>query len=380
MQNDSLPTMSRPTRWPSSKLMSPMRMLSCSLALCLGMAASSGAGAQQAVTGKAPQPVAALRVVGGLAGVSQYTRLEEPFWSRDLARLSGGKYTASIVPFDRAGVPGADMLRLLRLGVVPFGTVLMGSLNARFPQYAAPDLAGLNPDMPSLRKHVAAFRPYLERSLREDQGIEALALYIYPAQMLFCKQAIATLSDLKGRRVRVSSAAQADFVQALEATPVHTEFAQIVSRFESDSIDCAVTGSLSGNTIGLPDFTSHLYALPINWGMAIFGANRAAWEALPSDLQDLLRRELPKLEAAIWAESERDTAQGLLCSAGQPGCTMGKPGKMRVVQPAPADKLLSRQLFAKTVLPRWQERCGPRCAEVWSKTIGPIHSPTVRSP
>jgi hypothetical protein len=39
-----------------------------------------------------------LRIVGGLAGVNQYTRQEEPFWTRDLPRITGGPGHAEIVP------------------------------------------------------------------------------------------------------------------------------------------------------------------------------------------------------------------------------------------------------------------------------------------
>jgi TRAP-type C4-dicarboxylate transport system substrate-binding protein len=106
-----------------------------------------------------------LRVVGGLATLTQFTRWEEPFWSKELARLSGGRFSADIVAFDRAGIPGPEMLRLLQMGVVLFGTTLMSSLSAKYPQYTAPDLAGLNPDMASLKTSVAAFRPYLEKTL-----------------------------------------------------------------------------------------------------------------------------------------------------------------------------------------------------------------------
>ena len=350
------------------------------LALSQGLLGAREANAQQAAIATPAPAALTLRVVGGLAGINQYTKLEEPFWSRELERLSAGKYRAEIVPFDRAGVPGADMLRFLRLGVVPFGTVLLSSLGGTFPQYAAPDLVGLNPDMATLRANVAAFRPYLERTLREQQGIEALAIYIYPAQMLFCKKPIASLSDLKGWRVRVSSAGQADFVEALGAEPVHTAFAQLVPRFEAGALDCAITGTLSGNTIGLPELTTHLYALPLNWGMAIFGANLTAWRALPADLRALLRSELPKLETAIWAESERDTAQGLACNSGKPSCVTGRPGKMRIVPATAADTARVREIFANTVLPRWQQRCGPQCAEVWSQTIGRAPGLAARSP
>ena len=325
----------------------------------------------QSVGLAAEPPQYQFRVVGGLAGVSQYTQWEEPFWSRELPRMSGGRFKADIVPFDRAGVPRDDMLRLLQLGVVPFGTVLMGSMTANYPQYTAPDLAGLNPDSASLKLSVAAFRPFLEKSLREQHGVQLLALYVYPAQVVFCKKPFAALADLSGRRVRVSSAAQADFVGALGATPVHTAFAQIVSSVQAGSIDCAITGTLSGNGLGLQAVTSHMHAMPLNWGVALFAANLSAWEALPADLRTLLRKELPPLEAAIWEESERDTAQGIACNTGQSACTKGVKGNMVLVPISAQDERKRQDIFVSTVLPRWLQRCGPRCAEIWNQTIGP---------
>lgn len=324
----------------------------------------------QSVGLAAEPPQYQFRVVGGLAGVSQYTQWEEPFWSRELPRMSGGRFKADIVPFDRAGVPRDDMLRLLQLGVVPFGTVLMGSMTANYPQYTAPDLAGLNPDSSSLKLSVAAFRPFLEKSLREQHGVQLLALYVYPAQVVFCKRPFAALADLSGRRVRVSSAAQADFVGALGATPVHTAFAQIVSSVQAGSIDCAITGTLSGNGLGLQAVTSHMHAMPLNWGVALFAANLSAWEALPADLRTLLRKELPPLEAAIWEESERDTAQGIACNTGQSACTKGVKGNMVLVPISAQDERKRQDIFVSTVLPRWLQRCGPRCAEIWNQTIG----------
>jgi len=176
-----------------------------------------------------------LRIVGGLASINQYIRQEEPFWSKELSRMSGGRFDAEIVPFDRAGVPGTEMLRLLQLGVVPFGTTLMSSFTAQYPEYTAPDLAGLNPDIATLKSTLAAFRPYLEKSLRDQHGVEALAVYVYPAQVVFCKKPLRGLADLAGRRTRVSSSTQADFVGALGGIPVLTGFAQIVPSLTASS-------------------------------------------------------------------------------------------------------------------------------------------------
>jgi TRAP-type C4-dicarboxylate transport system substrate-binding protein len=319
-----------------------------------------------------PDPSQHLRIVGGLAGVNQYTRHEEPFWTRELPRLSGGHASAEIVPFDRAGIRGQEMLRLVQLGAVPFGTALLTLSAVQDPELAAPDLAGLNPDLPSLKRSVGAFRPYMEKLLRERYGVELLALYTYPAQVTFCTKPLSSLADLAGRRVRVSGSTQSDWVSALGAIPVQTSFAEIVANVRSGNIDCAVTGTMSGNTIGLNEVTTHIYTMPVNWGVAAFVANGVAWNALPKDLQDLLRRELPKLEAAIWAESARETGEGIACNIGAPACASGRKGNMTEVRETPVDAKRRQEILVKNVLPGWIKRCGPQCAQMWKQTIGPV--------
>lgn len=341
------------------------------LVLLLVVAASNPATADEPSPPKAA-PQLKLRIVGGLAGLHQYTQNEEPFWTHELARLSNGKYSAEIAPFDRAGVPGNDMLRLLELGVVPFGTTLMSSLQTSHPRYAAVDLAGLSPDLGSLKRVVGAYRGYLENRLRTQHNIKMLALYVYPAQVLFCKSAFTNLADLKGRRVRVSSTTQADFLGALGAVPVTTDFSQIMPNMKSGNIDCAVTGTMSGNTLGLHELTSHIHSMALAWGVAIFSANKTAWDNLPPDLKALLSNEIPKLEAAIWAESERETTDGLACNTGAAACRSGRKGRMVQVRHSAADEQLRKTIFARTVLPRWLERCGPDCADLWRLTIAPV--------
>ncbi len=334
------------------------------------------AGAAQA---QAPAPPH-LRIVGGLGALNQYTRHEEPFWTRELARLSGGKASAEIVPFDRAGIRGQEMLRLVQLGAVPFGTSLLNLSAVHDAEFGAPDLAGLNPDVATLRRSVGAFRPYLEKVLRERYGSELLALYAYPAQVTFCAKPLASLADLAGRRVRISSATQSDWVVSLGATPVQTPLAEIVANMRSGNIDCAITGTMSGNTIGLHEVTSHIHTTPVNWGVAAFVANGAAWGALAKDLQDLLRRELPKLEQAIWAEAEKETSDGIACNIGGAACAAGRKGRMTEVRENAADASRRREILVKTVLPGWLKRCGPQCGAVWKQTLGPTSGFDLPSP
>jgi TRAP-type C4-dicarboxylate transport system substrate-binding protein len=313
-----------------------------------------------------------LRIVGGLAGLRPYTHLEEPFWTRELPRLSGGRVTADIVPFDRAGLRGPEILELVRIGAVPFGTALLSASAHRDPAFAAPDLAGLNADLAELRRNLTAFRPWLQATLRTRYDAELLALYVYPAQVTFCSRPLQGLGDLKGRRVRVSSPSQADFVQALGALPVTTPFSEIVSNLRNGSVECAITGTMSGNTIGLHELTSHVHTMPVGWGVAAFVANRAALKALPADLQALLQQELPRLEQAVWKASANETDEGTACNVGEATCTHGRKGRMVAVPESAADARRRREVFEGHVLPRWFERCGPTCEGVWKHTIGAL--------
>jgi TRAP-type C4-dicarboxylate transport system substrate-binding protein len=343
-----------------------LRRWGAALALVLlGAVCSAPAWAQSA-----PAPTH-LRIVGGLAGVNQYTRHEEPFWTRELPRLSSGSASAEIVPFDRAGIRGQEVLRLVQLGAVPFGTALLSVSSSHDPELVAPDLAALNHDMATLRRSVAAFRPYLQTLLRERYGAELLAVYVYPAQVTFCSKPLASLAGLAGRRVRVSSSSQADWVSAWNGTPVQTGFAEIVPGMRNGNLDCAITGTMSGNTIGLHELTSHLQTTPVSWGLAAFVANGAAWNALPADLRTLLRAELPRLEQAIWEEATRETGEGVACNVGAAGCGVGRKGRMTEVQETAADAARRREVLFKNVLPAWFQRCGTQCKAVWRQTVGP---------
>ena len=86
----------------------------------------------------------------------------------------------------------------------------------------------------------------------------------------------------------------------------------------------------------------------------------------------MLRRELPKLEAAIWDESARETGDGIACNVGASACASGRKGNMTEVRETPADAKRRQEILVRNVLPGWIKRCGPQCAQLWKQTIGPV--------
>lgn len=324
--------------------------------------------------GQTPEPTQRLRIVGGLADVNQFVQHERPFWTRTLQQRSNGRFSAEIVPLDRAGVPAQDMVRLMQIGVIPFGTIQISRVAPQDSAFSAADLAGLNPDVAALKKTVAAFRPFLENTLRQRYGIELLAIYIYPAQMVFCNRPITRLADLANQRVRVSGTTVADFIKAFGGIPVVTAMSDAVPRLRMGNVSCAVTGSMTGNTLGLHEASTHIFAMPITWGVTLFAANRDSWNALEPPLRVLLREELPQLESRIWQASEQETLEGLACNTGAQSCRSGHKGRMIAVPMDPQDDLRRQQVLRSHILPSWLRRCGADCASMWNNTIGPVHA------
>lgn len=325
-----------------------------------------------------PEPIR-LQIVGGLARVTQFTDFEQPFWKKEITERSGGRIVADITPLDSGGLRGQEMLQLMRLGVVPFGSALLSVVAGDEPELNAVDLPVLSPDMATLRRSVAAYRGHLAQVLRERYDIVLLGVYAYPAQVLFCKAPFASLNDMSGRRVRTSSVGQSSLMTALGAIPVVLPFAESVQALRDDVVDCVVTGTLSGYEIGLPDVTTHVHAMAISWGLSFFGANVAAWQALPEDVREIIRTGVADLEQRIWAQAESDTGRGLACNTGAAACAGRLARPMTLVPTSPDDDARRRKLIEEFVLPQWVERCGPACADAWNAYLSKVHSVPVTS-
>ena len=159
---------------------------------------------------------------------------------------------------------------------------------------------------------------------------------------------------------------------ALGATAVLSAFSQIIPVVQRGMVDCVITGTLSGNEIGLSQVTSYIDPMAISWGLSIFGANLASWQAIPPDLQSEIEDGLHRLEAKIWTAADRDTTEGLACDTGNVGCgARHHPSHMTLVAMNPQDEARRRDLVKRVVLPAWLERCGAECLHAWNQTVGP---------
>ncbi|MCO5144876.1 MAG: TRAP transporter substrate-binding protein [Aquamicrobium sp.] len=336
----------------------------CLAAISVALLASGTASAQD-------YPKTNLNVQGGWATAGIYQEIEVPFWTERLPSITGGNVTATIASLNEKGLKGPEVFRLMRTGVIDFGTSALGYVAGDDPQNEGPDLAGIALDIETARKVSDAYKATLSKLYMEKYGIRLLMLYPAEAQVFWCNSPIASLADLRGKKVRTGNRTVADFVEAAGGVTVTMPFGEVVTSLQLGVIDCAVTGTFSGNSAGWHEVTTHLYPLTVGWSPFMYAVNAKRWEKLDPSLQTLLTEEFAKLEDDIWSAGDARTTEGLNCATGG-ACTFGKPGSMTLVPLAEADSALRAQYVAEVVLPRFADRCGEACIADWNQTVGSL--------
>lgn len=340
-----------------------MQRLATFAAVAAGLALAAPAAAQD-------YPKTHLKVVGSISVLPPYKDYELPFWTKHLAAKSNGAITADAKGFNEMGLKGPEVLRLMGQGVMQIGATVMGYLAADDPATEAVDMAGLVTDVETSRKITEASKPMYDKLFMAKFGVKLLGFGTYPAQVLYCNAEIKGLADIKGKKVRVAGRSQSELVAALGGTPVTMAFGEVVPAMQNKTVDCGITGTLSGNIAKWNEVSTHLLGLPLSWGQIAYAVNAKAWEGLDPKVRALITAEIKTLEKDVWDAAGYHTQQGYDCNGGLDSCKLGTKGKMKVVMASDADKALLRKTIVEVTLPKWAARCSAECVKDFNETIG----------
>jgi TRAP-type C4-dicarboxylate transport system substrate-binding protein len=254
--------------------------------------------------------------------------------------------------------------------VIDFSSGVITYMSGDTPAFEGFDLAGLSPDMATTRKLADVYRPVLGRIMEKDYGAKLLMLFPSPPQVFWCRVPITSSEDLKGKKVRVFNKSMADMVSGFGATSVTMPFGEVTPALQRGVIDCAMTGTLSGNTNKLHEVTTHMYPLYAGWAMHFHAASLDVWNRLDPAVRDFLAKEFEWFNDHLWKVVGEEEQDGINCSIGKDPCKYGFKGRMTLVQVSAADLAKQKEIVANAILPDWAKRCGKECVDDWNATVG----------
>jgi TRAP-type C4-dicarboxylate transport system substrate-binding protein len=340
-------------------------------ALSLGIAVACGAHAQSLPPGPKVTVTAVTQVS---PTVPQYTKVEIPLLREGVPKQTNGRIEFNLASWPEKNVNGPEVIRLVRSGQVDIGGAPLTTVSGDVPLLDGFDLAGLNPTIDQAKKIADALMPLANQQL-EKLGVKLLGTYPYPAQVFFCKKPIKGLEDVKGLKIRVNGPSAGDLVGHFGAQATAMAFGEVYTALERGTVDCAITGTTSGNSVKWYEVTGTLYTLPAGWSTSGYFVNLAWWNKQDPAVRAYLEKVFLDLQEQQWKLGGEATQDGINCNTGRQPCTLVtlvKDKPMTEVKPTAAELEAVRKGFAAAVLPTWVKRCGTQCGELYNSVVAPI--------
>lgn len=239
-----------------------------------------------------------------------------------IGKESEGRLAIELSPGGSLPINGNDIAQAIGTGVIDFGAT--GGYAGYIPIGGIGRLPMLYGTIEEFENAYKVLKPYLSKAM-EEKGLVLLGHYRYPVQVIWGREPVTSLADLKGAKVRVVSPEQAEAVQRLGAAPVTIATPDVAPALQRGTIDMLLTASAGGGKLW-HDMLTHSYRLGVNWSLSLILANKDRFEALPQDLQDRLLRiseeEGARISQTLLEEEDQLTAdyakQGLIVTEARP--------------------------------------------------------------
>ena len=304
----------------------------------------------------------------------QFVLVDQPVLRDGLRTRSGGRIEVTLASHAERNLGGAEIVRLVRAGQAEIGAGTLTTLSGDVPILDGVDLSGLAPDIALARRIADAMTPVANRDL-ERFGVRIMAMYPFPAQVLFCRAPFTSLADLRGRRIRTFGNSLVDYYPALGAQPTSIGFPEVYSALERGVVDCAITGSGSGVAARWPEVSTHISDLPVSWAVAAYIVNLQWFNRQDPAVRALIEETFREVSDRQWALGAAATRDGIDCAIGnRDNCRIHSLAtrSMTEVKASDADKAETRRIFEQVVLPGFVRRCGARCGEIYNQVVAPL--------
>ena len=316
-----------------------------------------------------------LKVLGQplATGLIQKNR-EQPFFET-FAEKSGLDVEVDYKPLDVTGIKDTEELRVLKSGLFDIVSLRMSQVSRDAPTILGLDLVGLNPTYGAGRKTMKVFSGVVDAELQKKFNTKLLGIWPFGPQVLFCKDEIKKLTDIKGMKVRVYDQNLAKFVSSVGGTPVPIGFAEVHQSLARGVVDCAITGPSSANSAGWMEVTN--YQLPLAFQIALngYGINLDSWNKFSPEQQNTITVMFDSLIEDIWQYSEELFEDAVRCNVGGSPCTTGKKYTLKDVPVSDADIAIVQNAVREISFPTWAKICDKSsagCSDKWKKSVGLI--------
>jgi TRAP-type C4-dicarboxylate transport system substrate-binding protein len=274
-------------------------------------------------------------------------------FAKNVTEKSGGKLTIVTHPGGSL-FKGGEIFRAVRTGQAQIGERFMSALGKEDPLLEVDSQPFLATSYDDAMKLYNASRPEIVKGL-DGKGLVFLYAVPWPAQGLYSKKAINSVSDLKGLKFRAYNSATIRIAELTGMAPTKIEAAEISQAFSTGAVESMITSPTTGKNSKIwENGVGYFYDIAAWFPKNMVIVNKDAWNKLDSATQKLIMTEAAVAEKKGWELSKKGNVadKKALADAGM------KVGKVNSALEKHFQKV------GATMADEWKAKAGSRGASV----------------
>ena len=228
-------------------------------------------------------------------------------WAEGTSAASGGRFDVDIQGASVLGYKCGEALGVISDGLVQSGEIIGGWTTSEIPMLNLETMPFMTTSYAegNLLATLIADMGHYDRL--KEEGVKPLFNYCFTGQHYWTKMPIQSVSDIAGVKIRVYNQITSDMIQAVGASPVTIDMADLYTALQRGVVDGSVTSALTARDSNFYEVLSHgnavYFAAPCTSTVSV---NIDAWESLAGDLQAsaLVAADSSRRYARIRAEDE----------------------------------------------------------------------------
>ncbi len=228
---------------------------------------------------------------------THHTQVARSF-AEEINEKSNGKLTIK-VHSGGSLIKHPEIHRAVKSRQVQIGEVFIGRLGNNDPIFKLDNIPFLATDFDSAEKLYKASRKEIEKALAKD-NLMLLYAAPWPAQDLYTKKAVESVSDLKGLKMRAYSPTTSRLADLMNTTPVNIPFSDVAQAFTTNAIDAMITSPSTGvngqSWDYIPNFTTIHAWIPKNMTFV----NKRVFDRLDKETQEIILTAAANAEKKGW--------------------------------------------------------------------------------
>jgi TRAP-type C4-dicarboxylate transport system substrate-binding protein len=238
---------------------------------------------------------------------SEFQTRNVRMFADDVKKRSDGKLEIT-VHSAQSLIKNPEIKRSIQNGLVSAGEFLLSNLGAENPLFEVDAIPFLATSYAEAAHLWAVTRAPIS-ALFEKQGMRLLYAVPWPSQAFYTKDAVGSLADLKGKRMRTYNAQTARLATLMGTVPTTVQATEIPQAFSAGIIDSMFTAGQTGVTMRAWEYTRFYYDTRAWVPKNVVLANAGAFRRLPADVQKAVLDAAQAAEARGWKMSEEQNVE-----------------------------------------------------------------------